>query len=268
MLVLAPVEASVAIGWCRKQDWRCMETTSRAWLQANTDVHALWLPDVAQVRNPRLINALRGAVKAMGVNLVEDVDVASLESQNGRVTALITSRGLFTSDMYVVCAGAWSGSIPGLVPFVERIHPVRGQMLLYRLPVGRLASIIYDNGRYLVPRSDGHLLVGSTLEYVGFERSLTDSARAELSAFATRLLPELQDVQPLRQWSGLRPGSPGNRPLIDRHPRLENLFINSGHFRYGVTLAPASAKMLACLVYGEAPPISAGAYGFGWSGEM
>lgn len=265
MLVLAPPDVSAAIDWCRQQDWRCVETTSGAWLPADADVDALWLPDVAQVRNPRLISALRGAVKAMGVNLVEDVEVAGLESQDGRVKALITSRGLFASDTYVVCAGAWSGSLPGLEPFVERIHPVKGQMLLYRLPAGRLESIIYDNGRYLVPRADGHLLVGSTLEYVGFERSLTDAAREKLSAFAARLLPELQGVQPQRQWSGLRPGSPGNRPLIDRYPRFENLFINSGHFRYGVTMAPASAKMLASLVYGEVPPIPTGSYGFGWS---
>jgi glycine oxidase len=113
-----------------------------------------------------------------------------------------------------------------------------------------------------VPRLDGHILVGSTLEDAGFEKSSTPDARADLLAFAMDTCPALKDAELVRQWSGLRPGSPGNLPTVARHPELGNLYVNSGHFRYGVTMAPASAELLTELMLDRPTTLDAAPYGW------
>jgi glycine oxidase len=139
-------------------------------------------------------------------------------------------------------------------------------MLLYRTKPGRLPCIVHEGGHYLVPRSDGHILAGSSLEEVGFDKATTATAHAELHAFVARMLPDVAAAGPVRHWAGLRPGSPGNVPIIDRHPELINLYANTGHFRYGVTLAPASAEMLAHLALGTASSIDITPYR--WSARV
>jgi glycine oxidase len=130
---------------------------------------------------------------------------------------------------------------------------MRGQMLLYPPGSHSLDHIILDNGFYLVPRLDGHLLAGSTVEDAGFEAVTTTEALKSLHQNACRILPSLKNHTPIKSWAGLRPGSPDNLPLIDRHPDFKNLWVHTGHFRYGVTMAPASSRLLAELISGETP---------------
>ncbi|HQT26544.1 MAG TPA: FAD-dependent oxidoreductase, partial [Burkholderiales bacterium] len=128
------------------------------------------------------------------------------------------------------------------------IYPVKGQMLLFESP-GLLDTILFRDGIYLIPRKDGHILAGSTLENAGFDKTVT--AERFLHEKASEMLPALRSFSPVKKWAGLRPGSPGNIPFICRHPKFDNLYINSGHFRYGVTMSPASAKLLASLIFEE-----------------
>ena len=128
------------------------------------------------------------------------------------------------------------------------IKPMRGQMLLYQLDKPITNHMIYRNGFYMVPRKDGYLLAGSTLEDVGFDTSVTEEMRVEMQAKAEAILPQLKDAPVIKHWSGLRPGTPHNIPTIGQHPYINNLYLNTGHFRYGVTMAPASAKKLVTLV--------------------
>jgi glycine oxidase len=100
----------------------------------------------------------------------------------------------------------------------------------------------------MLQRRDGFLLAGSTLEDVGFDTGVTETARCEMQAKAEAILPALKGVPIHQHWSGLRPGAPENLPTIARHPTIQNLYLNTGHFRYGVTMAPASAKILADLL--------------------
>jgi glycine oxidase len=208
----------------------------------------LWLPDVAQVRNPRLLQAMQEALRQTGVAIHARSGAVALETDGGQVTAAVADGRRWQADRYVVAAGAWSAELLGPLAAGLPVHPIRGQMLLYRAAPDRLPCIVYENGHYLVPRADGHILAGSTLEDVGFDKSTTEAARDELHAFVARVLPDVAAQGPIRQWAGLRPGSPGNVPIIDRHPSLANLYVNSGQFRYGVTLAPASAERLADLI--------------------
>jgi len=128
-------------------------------------------------------------------------------------------------------------------------------MLLFKLEPGQLDTILVHKGLYLIPRRDGHVLAGSTLEDAGFDKATDPATRRRLHAESARLLPALTRLEPVRHWTGLRPGSPGNIPVIDRHPDFDNVFVNVGHYRYGVTLAPASAELLADLMEGTPPAV-------------
>lgn len=218
-----------------------------AWLDSHAQhwqamPDGLLLPDVAQVRNPRLVEALRLACLERGVELRSQSPVESLQTNDHSVLALHTRDGVFACDALVVCAGAWSGELAGLPP--RTVWPVRGQMLALQGKPDQ-CPIIYQGGKYIVPRADGVVLVGATLEDVGFDASTTASAASALLAWAHERRPDLVSAPTLRHWAGLRPGSAGNRPLVGRHPRWHNVWLNCGHYRYGVTMAPACASALA-----------------------
>ena len=215
----------------------------------------LWLPEVAQTRNPRLLQAIRAALLQSGAVIHSHCGAVGLESSAGQITSAVAEDRRWEADRYIVAAGAWSADLLGPRAAGLPIYPVRGQMLLYRAAPDRLPCIVYENGHYLVPRADGHILAGSTLEEVGFDKATTASAYAELESFVAGVLPDVAEQGPIRHWAGLRPGSPGNVPIIDRHPELSNLYVNGGHFRYGVTLAPACAEHLADLIDGKPPKL-------------
>ena len=220
----------------------------------------IWLPDIAQVRNPRLVAALRAAVVQLGGVIREHSPATGVLTQGGRVTAVQTAAEILPVDSVVLATGAWSGlGLAGLAA-TPNVRPVRGQMLLFKLAPGVLDTIVYRNGLYLIPRRDGHVLVGSTLEDAGFDKSTDDATRQRLHAEAAELLPALAATQPVRHWAGLRPGSPDNIPVIDRHPDFDNVFVNTGHYRYGVTLAPAAAELLVDLMEGKAPALDPAPY--------
>jgi glycine oxidase len=260
MLVLPSFALAEAAAWCARHAWRYEVRSSGEFLATQANEEALWLPDVAQVRNPSLIHVLRGAAIASGVRIVESAEVSGMVSDQRKISCVTTTQGDFSASAFVVAAGAWTGTLPGLEGLAMRVFPVRGQMLLFKLSPESLPTIVLQNGRYLIPRQDGHVLAGSTLEWSGFDNSTTDSARQELLAFAAGILPALNERVLAKHWSGLRPGSPENVPIIAPHPSYENVFINSGHFRYGVTMAPGSAMLLADLIEGRETTISAAPY--------
>jgi glycine oxidase len=249
MKVLAADNPDAALSWCGAHG-----------LVAHARRHALWLPDIAQVRNPRLVAALREAVVRMGGAIRTDCAVARALCGSGKLAAVSTSQGRFAADQFVIATGAWSGvALPGM-DGVPNVRPIRGQMLLFKLEPGALETILFRNGLYLIPRRDGHLLVGSTLEDAGFDKSTDADTRRHLHAEAAELLPALAGMQPVQHWAGLRPGSPDNIPVIDRHPDFDNVFVNTGHYRYGVTMAPASAELLVDLMEGRTPALDPAPY--------
>ncbi len=220
----------------------------------------LFLPEIAQARNPRLLQSLRARVEQLGGRIVEQCEVEEVVAEAGRVKHLATTQGDFSADTYIVTAGAWSKKLLGEHALQLDVKPIRGQMLLFKFDTPPLPHIVLQNGLYLIPRRDGHLLVGSTLEDVGFDKSTTDAAREMLLQRAVTLLPALREMPIIKHWAGLRPASPGNIPTIGRHAHLQNLYINSGHFRYGVTMAPASVEVLMNEINGTAQQLDVAAY--------
>ncbi|MFO7542762.1 MAG: FAD-dependent oxidoreductase [Thiobacillus sp.] len=222
--------------------------------------NGIWLPGIAQVRNPRLVTALRAAVVKLGGLIREQCPATGVLTQGGRVTAVQTPTEIFPADKLVLATGAWSGLRLAGLAATPHIRPIRGQMLLFKLGPGVLDTILYRNGLYLIPRRDGHVLVGSTVEDVGFDKSTDAATLQRLHDEAAAILPILGSMRPIRSWSGLRPGSPDNIPVIDRHPDFDNVFVNTGHYRYGVTMAPASAELLVDLIEGNTPALDPAPY--------
>ncbi|BBP03680.1 putative D-amino acid oxidase [Sulfuriferula plumbiphila] len=262
MLVLPPVDDIAAGRWCAQHGWRHAREHAQARVPALAENSpALWLPDVAQVRNPRLVQALRVTALDAGVNLLEGVEVTQVaRASPAHIDYLDTPRGKLQASAYVIAAGAWSQSVLGNIAPHWPIKPMRGQMLLFKAAPNLLPHIVYRQGIYLIPRRDGHILAGSTVEDAGFDKSTTETVKRMLYNAATNILPALQSVPLVQHWSGLRPGSPDNIPTIGRHPLVENLYANTGHFRYGVTMAPASAQILADLIAGRPQTLDVAPY--------
>jgi glycine oxidase len=236
--VLPPFDSKLAQHWCAEHGVIVEESGD-----------TLWLPGIAQVRNPRLMQALKRWLELNQIPVIH-AEITPLTANQGRVTQLQARLGkTMTCDEVVITAGAWSQSLLGNHALDMTLKPMRGQMLLYQLPAGTLQEIVYCDDFYLIPRRDGHILAGSTVEDKGFNKSTTTQAAQDLHLKAARLLPALANQQAIQHWSGLRPGSPDNIPIISRHPTLENVWLNTGHFRYGVTMAPASAEVLVGLLH-------------------
>ena len=209
---------------------------------------ALFLPEVAQVRNPRILAALRQACAQKKVVFYAHEPLVSLTAKKGAIQAAQTVHHVIEAKQYVICAGAWSGQLlQSFLPPLE-VFPVRGQMLLFALPKPPFSSIVYGDGVYGVPRRDGHFLLGATVEEAGFNPLPTQEAYRLLLEKSQKLGLDMPEEALVAQWTGLRPALRRLWPVIDRHPRIENLFVTTGHFRYGLTTAFSSAAMLLDLI--------------------
>ena len=221
---------------------------------------AIYLPDIAQVRNPRLLAALRRSLELSGVTIIEQTEVTGFETRGDRVVGVRTPSTTISTENVLVTAGAWSGRLLEGLNIEIPIEPVRGQMLLFKGPVGEINRVILKGARYVIPRRDGRVLVGSTIEHSGFDDSITRDARDDLTSAGHALVPGLEEAVLEHHWAGLRPGSPRGVPFIGRHPGLDGLFLNAGHFRNGLMLAPAAAKLVADIVEGKQPMLDVAPY--------
>lgn len=238
MLIQPPFDQQQAIDWC-----------TRFGLEYTLQGGNLLIPEVVQIRNPRLLQSLKAWLIKHGVILREQTQLMPLQEGRAPITRWQTTTGdtLF-ADVFVVTSGAWSFELLKQTASSLDIKPMRGQMLLYHMTPGLLPHILYKDGFYMLQRRDGHLLAGSSLEDVGFDTGVTDSMRQEMLQKAEAILPALKGQPIIKHWSGLRPGTPHNIPSIGRHPQIENLYLNTGHFRYGVTMAPECARRIAALL--------------------
>jgi glycine oxidase len=215
---------------------------------------AYFAPDMAQVRNPRHLRGLLAWCESR-VTLTPQCAVDALATNANRVVAVETGKGKLTAGHFLVAAGAWTDSLlTSTGPHLD-IHPVRGQIVLLNTGRPLLKRILLDGKRYIVPRSDGRVLVGSTEEEVGFDKRTTASAIAELLAFAQSLVPALADAQVEQCWAGLRPGSRDGLPFLGRVPGYDNLFVAAGHFRSGIQLSPVTGLVMKELIMGQTPTV-------------
>lgn len=215
-----------------------------------------WLvPNEAQVRNPWHLRALRAACEQRGVTLAEESPVEEIVTAGERVAAVRTSSGELTAGQFCFTTGAWTGLVLQQLGLSAALRPVRGQMVLYRTAPDLLRRVVNEGRRYLVPRGDGRVLVGSTEEEAGFDSQPTAEGVAGLRAFAAELVPPLASAVVEKTWAGLRPCTRNGQPFLGRLPRYRNAWVAAGHFRSGLFLSPATAVVLAAAIQDEAPPI-------------
>ncbi len=259
LLIAGQGEAQSAIAWAQR--WGVtVETVSgdrllelEPGLALPGDDGGMYLPEVAQIRNPRLLKALARSLALHDVTIREHAEVMEFIEQGDRVIGVRTRAETLHGGAVVVTAGAWTTAVLGPLGLDSRIIPVRGQMLLFHAAPGQVRHILEKGEHYLVPRRDGRVLAGSTLEYVGFDKSTTHQAYDELHAAALALIPALAPCPVEQHWAGLRPGSAQGIPSIGEHPGRRGLYINAGHFRNGVGTGPASARLLADIIFDREP---------------
>ena len=217
---------------------------------------AIFMAGVANVRNPRLVKSLKAALAALpNVTLREHCQITGFAQQDGCISGVHTADGLLEADDVVLSAGAWSGDLLATLGLTLPVEPVKGQMILYKCAEDFLPSMVLAKGRYAIPRRDGHILIGSTLEHAGYDKTPTEQALESLKASAVELLPGLADATPVAHWAGLRPGSPEGVPYIGPVPGHAGLWLNCGHYRNGLVLAPASCQLFVDLLTGVEPII-------------
>ncbi len=217
---------------------------------------AIYMAGVANVRNPRLVKSLKAALQALpNVTLREHCEITGFIREGEKITGVQTADGAIGGDRVVLTAGAWSGDLLRPLGLELPVEPVKGQMILFKCAEDFLPSMVLARGRYAIPRRDGHVLVGSTLEHVGYDKTPTAEALESLKASAIELLPALAEATPVGHWAGLRPGSPEGIPYIGEVPGWEGLWLNCGHYRNGLVLAPASCQLFADLLLGREPII-------------
>ncbi|MDC1209001.1 FAD-dependent oxidoreductase [Litorivicinus sp.] len=260
MLVTATSESVEALAWGSGLQQLVSEISidEASALEPEVCLHkkALWMPKIASVRTPRLGQALRQAcINHPLITLEED---ASVSLEGTVVDPVVYVEGRRRNTLVVVlAAGAWTGGLLDALTTNCPIKPMKGQMLLFSV-CNLVSRIVLSDGRYAIPRLDGRVVFGSTLEDVGFARTPDRAAFESLHQSALEMIPSLKDVAIEAQWSGFRPGSPKGIPWIG--PVSERLWVNSGHFRNGVVLAPASARLLADLITGRSPIVDPNAY--------
>ncbi|MCC6916048.1 glycine oxidase ThiO [Nitrosomonas sp.] len=272
LVILPPYDLNTAVSWCsahaiklRHQPLSLISGLPGIYNDRQENTQVLFFPEIAQVRNPRLLQALCIRIRQLGGNIIEHCEIRKLDTLKHKIHTVHSAQSEFHADQYILSAGAWSKQILGKHALNLDIKPVRGQMLLYKLPEQLLHHIVLQQDFYLIPRCDGHLLAGSTVEDTGFNKQTTPEAGNMLANRAEKILPQLENRLPLKHWAGLRPATPGNLPVIGAHPYLRNLYINSGHFRYGVTMAPGSAEILLNEILKRPQPFDTTPYQQGWN---
>lgn len=265
LLMLDAPDQSDAVSWAASQGkamevWGAGRIYEAGLNLAAGFVKGLWMPHLGHVRNPRLCKALIASLKqSPSFALQTHTRITGFEKLDNRIVKAYTDKAgsgknqVLQAGAFVLTAGAWTQQLLGCLKVESGVAPVKGQMLQYRLAEPLIDSMVLHKEKYLIPRRDGHLLVGSTLEYTDFDKSLTEEGREILQDAAVGMLPDLARHEPVRQWSGLRPGRAGGLPVIGLVEPHENLFVNAGQFRNGLVLAPASARLLSELIMNQRP---------------
>jgi glycine oxidase len=246
LVVLDTEEQAEGEAWARAHDEpvsRLDATTLRRRFGNTEHAQGLFFAEAAQVRNPRLCQSLRLALACRGATLIEHTPVTGVQAVRGRFAGFETTDGGIRAEYGVVAAGAWSSDLLGAGAAMP-IFPVGGQMLLLRGEPGQLASVLLAQGRYAIPRRDGRILVGSTLEAPSFDKRTDDTTAAALRSSAAMLSQALAPLPVERHWAGLRPATADELPLIGAAPGLSGLYFNTGQYRNGVLCAPSSAELL------------------------
>ncbi len=234
LLMLDEHDSPLAVQWMNKYN-------------TNYQYHAdgALFSNIAQVRNPRLLQALKVDILNKGVNIIEHAQANDLLIKDNQVIGVKTKDKDYFAQDVVVCSGAWSSK---WLRLADEVFPMKGQMIVLKSTKGVVEHIVLDQGRYIIPRADGRILVGSTMENVGFDSCTDIGVQKSLHEFSHQRFPALLNAKIEYHWSGFRPASVSGKVILGKHEQFEHLFINTGHFRNGLNMAPASADRIKQMI--------------------
>ena len=220
-----------------------------ALVEANVGRPAFYLKERSV--DPRALTAAAWkTAKSRGIDFSSGDEVTAVTIEAGRATGVTTAKTTFHAAKVVNCAGAWSGQIPPQ-PFPTR--PVKGQMLCLALPSRTLLKhVVRSPDVYLIPRTDGRLLVGATVEEAGFDKRTVIDTIQHLHQAALALVPKLADARILESWAGLRPGTPDGLPILGA-TATPGYYVATGHFRDGILLSAITAEVMTAVIEGRTP---------------
>tara|TARA_B100000767_G_scaffold156125_1_gene146803 strand:- start:5836 stop:6834 length:999 start_codon:yes stop_codon:yes gene_type:complete len=240
MICIEPSDKKEIVQWAKKNNFKIKECFYN-------NSPSCELVNVAQINPKKLMISLKNYISELGIKLIEKCNLQKIQKNfnysNGWPT---DNNDLIEGDIFIVTAGAWSSNI--INNGKKEIYPVRGQLIKFKKSSIKLDKILYSENFYLLQRKCGAIVAGSTIENVGFDNTTTIQAAFELKEKTISLIPELKESKPFEQWAGLRPGIKNNIPLIKMDKFHKNIFINSGHYRYGITMAPKSADEILKLI--------------------
>lgn len=252
--------AQRALAWQRRAKLPLTRLTRGALLAREPELSSelqggLWFEADATLEPRALLSALRIGAEKLGAEFRSGSFVKGVAEHGGRAVGVELDDGSLVHGSHVVlAAGSWTSLLTTGDAKTSRVVPARGQIVELTTSTPLLSSVVFGPDCYLVPRADGRLLIGSTLEFVGFRRGVTAGAVAKLLAAAIRLVPRLADAELSRSWSSFRPYTQDELPLLGPSTTPGLIFM-SGHYRNGILLAPISARIVADCVTGKKPPI-------------
>lgn len=206
----------------------------------------LLYPDDRQVENRKLLTALQTYAKNAGIKIIENCEAASIKLENGNAVGVLTNNGEFTAGHIIITTGAWTSLIKleeAAMPFA--VKPIRGQMMSFKAEAGLISKVIYSPRGYVLPRRDGRIITGATVEDAGFSNVTTEDGIALIKRNAAEILPVTASLEAAEIWSGLRPMSGDGHPVLGGIPGINGVTVATGHYRNGILLAPLTAQLIA-----------------------
>jgi len=220
---------------------------------AESAATAIFLPQEHQIENRRLMDALEIAIRNAGVQILEGTEVISIIREADRVTGIETTKGRIAGGTVIVAAGTWSSALLQPLGLDANVVPARGQMVAVKSDVCPITRVLHSHSVYVVPRRDGRILIGATVEHAGFKKAVTVAAVNTLLKAALDLVPTLADSEIIETWCGLRPDTADHLPILG-FGGPENLLLATGHYRNGILLAPVTANLLTETVTSNREP--------------
>lgn len=250
--------------WQMKKEWQERDSVACEWVSGEELRRrepavsplvrkALYFAEDGQVDNIKLMDALLLHAARCGVEILARMPVTEFLIEAGKIRGVKTLRADISCGQVINCAGAWS-DFDRKLPFRVPVKPSRGQIMVFRRPEKLFHAVMETQNAYLVTRSDGRIVVGSTIESVGFHKALTVKGINKLLRGISEACADADGLILETAWSGLRPKTPDTLPVLDRTP-VDGLFTATGHYRNGILLAPITAQIMTALVMNETPPV-------------
>ena len=208
---------------------------------------AVLFPEDAQVRNPKMVTALAKGAAKLGAKFLLGNPVTNFIQENDRVIGVVVNGETVYADTFVIAAGCWAGTLMAQLDVPIQVEPAKGQIVLVEAMPPLFQHVVDGLGIYIVPRADGKILLGATVEFVGYDKTATVDGAKQMIDAGIAIAPQLADSTFVQTWAGLRPYAKKG-PLLGYLPGHENIVLASGHFKNGILLAPITGQLIAELL--------------------